>query len=690
MAKKLVIVESPSKAKTIKKYLGKDYEVIASQGHIIDLPASRFGVDTENGFKPEYIKMKGKAKIIKEIKDEAKGKEKIFLATDPDREGEAIAWHLRNELKIDAETKCRIEFHEITENAVNQAVKKPRTVDMNVVDAQQARRILDRMVGYKISPLLWKKVKRGLSAGRVQSVALRIIMDREQEIRDFVPEEYWLIDVVLEKDRESRLVYAKFYGDTKGKINLVEENQVKEIVAKIKGGKYTVTDIKVTEKKKNPPPPFTTSSLQQDASRRLGFAVKKTMMVAQKLYEAGYITYMRTDSTRVSDDAIKMAKAYICKTYGEKYYLNRNYKTNSGAQDAHEAIRPTHLGSISEVEKELGRDEARLYSLIFNRFVASRMEACVYDFTKVTLNVEDYVFHATGSVIKFDGFMTLYKEAKEDNKKVEEGDLDEESKELPKLKIGDKLKENKLEFAQKFTEPPSRYSEATLVKVMEEKGIGRPSTYAPTISTLVDRAYVDKEGRMLVPTELGEVVNKIMVEHFKDIVDIAFTADMETKLDGVAEGNTDYVDMLEKFYKPFMDNLEKVEGSIEHVKLADKETDIICELCGRNMVIKRGKFGEFLACPGYPECKNAKPIVNSIKEPCPHCGGKVLIRKSKTKRTFYVCENNTNDENKKCDYISWDKPGAKPKKTTRKTTTKKVADKKPVTKKTTTKKSGGK
>jgi len=693
MAKKLVIVESPSKAKTIKKYLGKDYEVIASQGHIIDLPASRFGVDTENGFKPEYIKMKGKAKIIKEIKDEAKGKEKIFLATDPDREGEAIAWHLRNELKINETDKCRIEFHEITENAVNQAVKKPRTVDMNVVDAQQARRILDRIVGYKISPLLWKKVKRGLSAGRVQSVALRIIMDREQEIRNFVPEEYWLLDVVLEKDGEPKLVYAKFYGDIKGKINLTEESQVKEIVAKIKGGEYTVTDIKVTEKKKSPPPPFTTSSLQQDASRRLGFAVKKTMMVAQKLYEAGFITYMRTDSTRVSADAIKMAKAYICKTYGEKYYLNRNYKAKEGAQDAHEAIRPTHLGSIAEVEKELGRDEARLYSLIFNRFVASRMEACVYDFTKVTLNVEDYIFHATGSVIKFDGFMALYKESKEDNKNVEEGELDEDSKELPKLEIGDRLKENKLEFAQKFTEPPSRYSEATLVKVMEEKGIGRPSTYAPTISTLIDRFYVEKENRMLVPTELGEVVNKIMVEHFENIVDIKFTADMETKLDGVAEGNTDYVDMLEKFYKPFMENLEKVEGSIEHVKLADKETDVVCELCGRNMVIKRGKFGEFLACPGYPECKNAKPIVNSIKEPCPHCGGKVLIRKSKAKRTFYICENNTNDENKKCDYISWNKRGEEAKKTvrktTKKTTTKKTATK-TAAKKTTTKKSAKK
>ncbi len=679
MATKLVIVESPSKAKTIKKYLGKDFEVIASGGHIIDLPASRFAVDVDNDFKAEYIKMKGKAKIIKAIHDEAKGKEKVYLATDPDREGEAIAWHLRDELKIDAKDKCRIEFNEITETAVNEAIKKPRTIDMDTVDAQQARRILDRIVGYKISPLLWKKVKRGLSAGRVQSVALRIIMDREQEIRNFVPEEYWNLDVILEKQNESKTVSAKFYGDVNGKIDLKTGNQVKEIVDKIEGKKYKVVDVKITEKSKNPPPPFTTSSLQQDASRRLGFPVKKTMMLAQRLYEAGYITYMRTDSTRVSDDAIKMAKAYICKTYGENYYLNRTYKTKASAQDAHEAIRPTHLNDIAKVTAEFGKDEIRLYNLILNRFVASKMAACIYDFTKVTFNVEDYIFNATGSVIKFDGFMTLYTEAKEDSKKQDEEDLDEESKELPKLEIGEILNEKKLNFEQKFTEPPSRYSEATLVKVMEEKGIGRPSTYAPTISTLIDRFYVEKEGRMLIPTELGEVVNNIMVEHFKDIVDIGFTASMEDKLDNIAEGNLNHVDMLKEFYTPFITNLEKVSDTIEHVKLQDKETDVICELCGKNMVIKRGRFGEFLACPGYPECKNAKPIVSSIKEPCPHCGSKVLIRKSKAKRTFYICENNTNDENKKCDYISWNKPGANDKKVVRKskkTTAKKVTTKK--------------
>lgn len=684
MAKKLVIVESPSKAKTIKKYLGKDYDVIASQGHIIDLPASRFAVDVDNDFKAEYIKMKGKAKLIKEIHEQAKGKEKIFLATDPDREGEAIAWHLRDELKIDSKDKCRIEFNEITETAVNEAVKKPRTIDMDTVDAQQARRILDRIVGYKISPLLWKKVKRGLSAGRVQSVALRIIMDREYEIRNFVPEEYWNLDVILEKQDDKKTVVAKFYGDTNGKIELKNGEQVKTIVDKISGKKYKVVDIKVTEKSKNPPPPFTTSSLQQDASRRLGFPVKKTMMLAQRLYEAGFITYMRTDSTRVSDDAIKMAKAYICKTYGENYYLNRTYKTKASAQDAHEAIRPTHLSDIAKVTAEFGKDEVRLYTLILNRFVASKMAACIYDFTKVTFNVEDYIFNATGSVIKFDGFMTLYTEAKEDNKKSDEEDLDEESRELPKLEIGEILNEKKLNFEQKFTEPPSRYSEATLVKVMEEKGIGRPSTYAPTISTLVDRFYVEKEGRMLVPTELGEVVNNIMVENFKDIVDIQFTANMEGKLDSVAEGNLNHVDMLKEFYTPFITNLEKVSDTIQRVELKDKETDIVCELCGRNMVIKRGKFGEFLACPGYPECKNAKPIVNSIKEPCPHCGGKVLIKKTKTKRNFYICENNTNDENKKCDYISWNKPGVEPKKTTRKTNKKTTASKAKTTKTTKT------
>ena len=679
MAKNLVIVESPSKAKTIKKYLGADYEVIASQGHIIDLPASRFAVDVDNDFKPEYIKMKGKAKIIKQIKDEAKDKENVYLATDPDREGEAIAWHIRNELKIDENKKCRITFNEITESAVKAGIKSPRELDMNVINAQQARRILDRIVGYKISPLLWKKVKRGLSAGRVQSATLKVIVDRENEIRQFVPEEYWVLEALLSKC-DTKPFIAKFYGDKNGKIDLTNELQVKDIISKIDSKPYTVFDIKVTEKRRMPPPPFTTSSMQQDAGRKLGFTVKKTMMVAQKLYEAGYITYMRTDSTRVSDDAIKMAKAYICKNFGENYYLNRNFKTKEGAQDAHEAIRPTKLLDLEKTVASMDKDEAKLYTLIFNRFVASKMEACVYDSTRILIDVENYVFTVTGSVIKFDGFMRLYTEGK-DEVNVKDKDEAEEIKELPKLNIGDVLKQLELNSNQKFTEPPSRYTEASLVKVMEEKGIGRPSTYAPTISTLLDRLYIELEAKHLIPTELGEIVNKVMSNNFKDIVDIEFTANMEKQLDNIAEGKQDYIKMLHDFYNPFIKNLDTVSDTMESVKIPDKVSDEVCELCGRQMVIKQSRFGEFLACPGYPECKNTKAIVKTIKEVCPKCGGKVLVRKTKTRKNFYVCENNTNNENSKCDYISWNKPGQeksstkKARKTVKTKTTKKTASK---------------
>lgn len=681
MAKKLVIVESPSKAKTIKKYLGKDYEVIASQGHIIDLPASRMGVDLDNNFKPEYIKMKGKASIIKEIKQEAKDKDVVYLATDPDREGEAIAWHLRNELGINDKDKCRIEFHEITKTAVTEAVKKARTVDMNLVDAQQARRILDRIVGYQISPLLWKKVKRGLSAGRVQSVALRIIMDRENEIRNFVPEEYWDLGVYLSKQNEDVDIFAKFYGDTKGKIALTNEKQVKEIVKSIDGKDYVVLEVKKSEKKKNPPPPFTTSSLQQDASRKFGFTVKKTMMLAQRLYEAGHITYMRTDSVRISEDALAMAKSYILKAYGSSYYMSRVFKGKAGAQDAHEAIRPTSLGNISEMNLE--KDEFKLYALIYNRFLASQMQPAIYDTVKITISVDKYIFNATGSTIKFDGYMKLYIETKDE--KTEE---DEENR-LPEVEVNEVLNQKKIDFKQKFTEPPARYTEASLVKALEEKGIGRPSTYAPTISTIIDRTYVEKENKHLVPTELGEVVNDIMVKHFADIVDITFTAGMENKLDEISEGKEDYIEMLHTFYNPFKKNLEEVQDKIERVKLKEEVTDVICEFCGKNMVIKQGRFGKFLACPGYPECKNAKPIVEEIKENCPRCGGKILVRKTKTKRSFYVCENNTNDDNKTCDYISWTKPSeegkAKKTKVAKKKTTVSRSKKKTVEKKTTKK-----
>ena len=647
MSKKLVIVESPSKAKTIKKYLGTDYEVIASQGHIIDLPSSKFAVDVDNDFKPEYKTMKGKAKIINEIKKQARDKEKIYLATDPDREGEAIAWHLKNVLNISDEDKCRITFNEITKNAVKKAVNEARNIDVSLVDAQQARRILDRIVGYKISPLLWKKVKRGLSAGRVQSVALKIIMDREKEIRDFKPEEYWLLTVKLLKGKEN--VLAKFYGDEIGKIDLTNEKQINEIIKKIDEKEYIVKDIKKSERKKNPPPPFTTSSLQQDASRKFGFSVKKTMMIAQRLYEAGYITYMRTDSTRISDDARKMAKDYIVNHFGNNYYLNRFYKTKETAQDAHEAIRPSSLENSNEIIASLQKDEERIYTLILNRFLASQMEVAIYDVTKVKVKVEDYIFNINGSVIKFDGYMKLYIESKDEKD-------DEESNILPEFKVGEVLKQKELIPEQKFSEPPARYTEASLVKVLEEKGIGRPSTYAPTISTIQDRLYIEKEGRHLVPTKLGEIVNDVMENNFKDIVDISFTADMEHKLDMVAENKENYVQMLSEFYTPFIKNLNEVEDRIEKVEIPDEVSDEVCELCGRNMVIKQGRFGKFLACPGYPECKNTKPIVQTIDVPCPKCGGKVIVRKTKTKRTFYVCENNTNKEDSKCDYISWNKP----------------------------------
>ena len=652
---KLVIVESPSKAKTIKKYLGKDFEVIASQGHIIDLPAGKMGVDLDNDFKPEYKTMKGKAKIIKEIKDMAKNADVIYLATDPDREGEAIAWHLKNLLNIKDDEKCRIEFNEITKNAVKKAVEKPREINQDLVDAQQARRILDRIVGYKLSPLLWKKVKKGTSAGRVQSVALKLIVDKEREIRNFIPEDYYLMYAKLQRSED--IVLAKFYGDINGKIELKDKKQVDSIIKKIDNKEYKIIDTKKSERRKNPPFPFTTSSMQQEASRKLGFGVKKTMMVAQRLYEAGYITYMRTDSIRLSDDARKMAKEYINEKFGSKYYLEREFKAKGNAQDAHEAIRPTHLDATIT----MGKDEEKLYNLILNRFLASQMAIAIYDTTKIRVNVEDYIFHINGSVIKFDGFMKLYIEGKDDKVKTKEEaeDDDDEIKVLPEFKIGEILKQKELKADKKTTEPPARYTEASLVKIMEEKGVGRPSTYAPTISTIEERYYIEKEGRYLKPTQLGEIVNKLLEDNFKDIVDVKFTAGMENKLDDIADSKENYVEMLKDFYKPFNENLLKVQDKIEKVKIPEEETDVICEKCGRKMVIKQGRFGKFLACPGYPECQNIKPYVESIDIPCPECGGKVLIKRTKTRRPFYVCENNTNSEDSKCHYISWTKPKVK-------------------------------
>ncbi|MBO5477230.1 MAG: type I DNA topoisomerase [Clostridia bacterium] len=655
---KLVIVESPSKAKTIKKYLGEDYEVIASQGHIIDLPASKLAVDIENDFKPEYKTMTGKANIIKQIKELAKGKEIVYLATDPDREGEAIAWHLKNVLNIADNEKCRIEFNEITKNAVKKAVEKPRAVNLDLVDAQQARRILDRIVGYKLSPLLWKKVKKGTSAGRVQSVALKIIIDKEREIQNFKPEDYYLMYAKLQKNDD--IVTAKFYGDINGRIELKDEEQVNKILKEIDKKKYKVVDIIKSERRKNPPAPFTTSSLQQEASRKLGFGVKKTMLIAQKLYESGHITYMRTDSIRLSDDAKKMAKDYITKNFGNSYYLAREFKAKDNAQDAHEAIRPTHVDN----NLELGRDEEKLYNLILNRFLASQMSVAVYDTTKVKVNVEDYIFNINGSIIKFDGFMKLYIEGKDDKAKGknDNDDDDDELNALPEFEMGEILKQKDLKADKKTTEPPARYTEASLVKVMEEKGVGRPSTYAPTISTIEDRLYIEKQGKYLVPTDLGTVVNKIMEENFENIVDVKFTADMENKLDMVAESKQNYVEMLRDFYVPFSKNLAEVQDKIEKVKIPEQESDVVCEKCGKTMIIKQGRFGKFLACPGYPDCQNIKPYNESIDAPCPDCGGKVIIKHTKTKRAFYVCENNNNTENSPCKYISWTKPKAKSKK----------------------------
>lgn len=657
MSDKLVIVESPSKAKTIKKYLGSSYDVIASQGHIIDLPKSKLGVDIEDNFKPKYITMKGKAKIVNEIKTKAKKASKVYLATDPDREGEAIAWHIKNVLEIEDGSKCRIEFNEITKTAVKNAVSKARAINLNLVDAQQARRILDRIVGYEISPILWKKIKKGLSAGRVQSVALKIIIDREKEIRNFKPVEYWNLSVKLFKDKTGFM--ANFYGDKKSKIELSNEKQVKEIIQNIDGKEYKVIDVKKSERKRNPAPPFTTSSLQQEASRKLGFNVKRTMMVAQKLYEAGHITYMRTDSVRISDDARKMAKEYITSKYSDKYYENRYFKTKASAQDAHEAIRPSNILNSLGVYDTLTKDEQKLYTLILNRFLASQMATAIYDTTRVKIEVDNYIFISNGSVVKFDGFMKLYTEGKDDKDKTKKEDVDEEENTeniLPELEVGDILKQDKIYSKQKFTEPPARFTEASLVKTLEEKGIGRPSTYAPTISTIEERTYVERQNKYLVPTELGEIVNELMEENFANIVDEKFTAKMENELDMVAEDKVNYVEMLKEFYGPFEKSVKNAEENAKKVKIPEVETDIKCELCGRNMVIKQGRFGKFLACPGYPECKNAKPLVQSIDIPCPNCGGKVLVKKTKKKRTFYVCENNTNSEDSKCDYISWTKP----------------------------------
>ena len=694
MADKLIIVESPAKANTIKKFLGGSTKVIASMGHVRDLPKSKLGIDVEHNFEPQYINIRGKGNLIKELKKDAKSAKKVYLATDPDREGEAIAWHLSNILDVDKDKITRVTFNEITKTAVQKAIKEPRDIDVNLVDAQQARRVLDRIVGYKMSPVLWKKVRRGLSAGRVQSVAVKLIVDREEEIEKFIPEEYWNIYAKLLDEKSNKIFDAKFYGKDGKKLEIHNKEQVDEILENIKNAKYIVEDIKKGEKKRTPAPPFTTSTMQQEASRKLGFTLKKTMSVAQGLYEgvkipekgtAGLITYMRTDSTRISDEARKMAKEIVEKNFGPEYYENRYYKVKNDSQDAHEAIRPTYLELSPEKIKEyLTADQYKLYRLIYNRFIASQMASAVYDTITVDINANEYNFRTTGQSIKFKGFMTLYVEDTDDEKESEELGIAN----IPYLNKKDELKKEDIQTKQSFSEPPPRYTEASLVKMLEEKGIGRPSTYAPIITTILARNYVEKVQKQLMPTDLGKIVNKLLVENFEDVINVEFTAEMEKQFDEIAEGKKPWKETIREFYGPFAIVIEKVEKELEHVKLEYEVSDVKCEKCGRNMVIKIGKYGKFLACPGYPECRNAKPLVEEIEEPCPKCGGKVQIRKTKKRRNYYICENNP----KSCDYISWKKPqpGEKiedaPDEELEKEVKKKTTKKKTTTRKTTTKK----
>ena len=655
MADKLIIVESPAKATTIKKFLGGNVKVLASMGHIRDLPKSKLAIDIENDFTPEYINIRGKGALIKTLKKEAKNAKYVYLATDPDREGEAIAWHLAYILEIPEDEVCRVTFNEITKEAIQKSIKSPRKIDKDLTDAQQARRVLDRIVGYKISPILWKKVKRGLSAGRVQSVAVKLIVDREEEIEKFIPEEYWNITAQLLEPKTEKTFEANFYGKEGKKLELHSKEDVDNIIKQIEKGQYIVTDVKKGEKKRTPAPPFTTSTMQQEASRKLGFTLKRTMSIAQGLYEGvnvgakgtvGLITYMRTDSTRISEEARAYAKEHIVKTYGENYYENRYCKTKQNSQDAHEAIRPTYIDLEPETIKQyLTPEQYKLYKLIYNRFIASQMSAAIYNTVSTNIDVNTYNFRASGQNLKFKGFMTLYVEVLENEK--EEVELS-----LPELEIGATVIKQKLNSKQSFTAPPPRYTEASLVKALEEKGIGRPSTYSPTITTILERRYIEKEQKQLMPTELGKVVNKLLVENFPNIIDVEFTAKIEEEFDAVAEGKENWKQILREFYPPFKEQLDKAEKELEHVTIADEVTDIPCEKCGRMMVIKYGRYGKFLACPGYPECKNAKPIVENIDVPCPVCGAKVQVRKTKRKKKYYICEHNPET----CNYISWNKP----------------------------------
>ena len=655
MARYLVIVESPTKVKTIKKFLGSNYVVTASNGHVRDLPKSQLGVDPENDFEPKYITIRGKGEILANLRKEVKKADKVYLATDPDREGEAISWHLCKALKLDEKKTYRISFNEITKKAVKESLKHAREINMDLVDAQQARRVLDRVVGYKISPLLWAKVKRGLSAGRVQSVALRIIADREEEINAFIPEEYWTLDANLKVDSEKKLLSAKFYGTEKKKITISSKEQLDQIVKELEGASYRVADVKKGERIKKAPLPFTTSTLQQEASRALNFATSKTMRIAQQLYEGidikgngtvGLITYLRTDSTRISEEADENVRNYIEEQYGKQYVAVGEAKTGTDKkiQDAHEAIRPTDPARTPAAMKEsLTRDQFRLYQLIWKRFLASRMKPARYETTSVKIAAGDYRFTVSASKVAFDGFRMIYTEA---------GEEKEESNVLAKSLDKDSvLQYESFDSKQHFTQPPAHYTEAALVKTLEELGIGRPSTYAPTISTIIARRYVAKENKNLYLTEIGEVVNNIMKQSFPSIVDVNFTANMESLLDGVEEGKVNWKTIIENFYPDIEEAVEKAQKELAEVKIEDEVTDVVCEQCGRNMVIKYGPHGRFLACPGFPECRNTKPYLEKVGVACPICGKDVVLRKTKKGRKYYGCE-----DNPECEFMSWQKP----------------------------------
>lgn len=659
---KLVIVESPTKVKTVKKYLGDGYNVTASMGHVRDLPAAKLSVDIKNDFAPKYAVIKGKEKLVKELKGMVAESDEVYLATDPDREGEAISWHLATLLGLDMDKANRITFNEITKTGIENGMKQPRSIDMNLVNAQQARRILDRLVGYKLSPFISQKIRRGLSAGRVQSVAVRLIVDRENEIRAFVPEEYWTLDAKFTAPNRKSFS-ASFYGDETGKVKITSKEQADSYLARLDNAKYSVTSVKKGTRKKNPAPPFITSTLQQEASRRMGFQAQRTMRAAQELYEGvdiagigttGLITYMRTDSLRISEEARAATNSFILQTYGEKYLPEkpRYFKSRSNAQDGHEAIRPTNPALTPDmVRASLTSDQYKLYTLIWKRFVASLMATCIQNTVKaeidaVTDGIDGYCrFTAAGYSVKFDGYTVLYEEST---------DEEEESEgKLPEINTGDKLKLKELKGNQHFTQPPARYTEASLIKALEENGIGRPSTYATIITTIVKREYVKRQQKQLYPTELGEAITKLLKEKFSKIVNTKFTAGMETKLDEVGEGKEDYIAMLHEFYDEFDKNLQKVKAEMKDVKIQLDEdvTDIPCEKCGRMMVIKVGRYGKFLACPGYPECKNAKPLVTKTNAKCPKCGGEVIEKKSKRGYTFYGCSNWPD-----CDFMTWDKP----------------------------------